>query len=38
MSKIEEKVAHYTQEEDKLGLDLGDTLIAKVTKSLVPAI
>jgi len=38
MSKLEEKVAHYTQEVQKLGLDLGDTLIAKITKSLVPTI
>jgi len=38
MSKLEEKVAHYTQEAEKLGLDLDDTLIAKVTKSLVPTI
>lgn len=38
MSKLEEKVAHYIQEAEKLGLDLSDTLIAKVTESLVPAI
>jgi len=38
ISKLEKKVAHYTQEAQKLGLDLGDTLIAKVTKSLVPTI
>ncbi|MDD2451817.1 DUF2853 family protein [Sulfurovum sp.] len=38
MSKLEEKVAHYSQEAKKLGLDLDDRLIAKTTESLVPAI
>ncbi|HEO98656.1 MAG: DUF2853 family protein [Campylobacterales bacterium] len=38
MSKLEEKILHYSQEAKKLGLDLSDTLIAKATESLVPAI
>lgn len=38
MSKLEEKILRYSQESKKLGLDISDTLIAKATKSLVPAI
>ncbi|MDD3592084.1 MAG: DUF2853 family protein [Sulfurovum sp.] len=38
MSKLEEKILHYSQEAKKLGLDIDDRLIAKATESLVPSI
>lgn len=38
MSKREEKIQQYTAEAKKLGLDLSDDLIAKVTAGLGPSI
>ncbi len=38
MSKTDEKIAHYTAEAKKLGLDLAEDFIAKVTKGLGPSI
>jgi len=38
MSKLEEKIALYTESAKKLGLDLEEEFIAKVTKALGPSI
>ncbi len=38
MNKLEEKIQAYQQEAKKLGLDLSDDLIVKVTKGLGPSI
>ncbi|MBD3791019.1 MAG: DUF2853 family protein [Campylobacterales bacterium] len=38
MSKLEEKVAHYIQEAEKLGLNLNAELISKVAGALGPSL
>lgn len=38
MSKLDEKIAHYTAAAKELGLDLSDELINKVTSGLGPSI
>jgi len=38
MSKLDEKIAHYTAANQELKLGLDDTLIAKVTAALGPSI
>ena len=38
MSKLKGKIEHYIAASKKLGLDLSDNLLAKITEDLVPAI